>query len=59
MRISDEAREAIERVAAQHGVTVTALIEAWGQALGEGAGKIGQDIVARARALDVARRSRR
>lgn len=57
-RLSDEAHRGWERVATNHGITYSALLEALGQALDEGTYRIPEVTIEAARAIDVDRRNR-
>lgn len=59
IRLSDEAHQGWDREATRNGVTLTALIEALGQALCDGKRPIPATILDAARAIDFERRSRR
>jgi hypothetical protein len=57
--IGDEADAGIEQFLGRRGVTWTALVEALGQLLDEGVDWVPEEAVARARAIDRGRYSRR
>lgn len=54
VRLSEEARDRLDRLCLQHGVTLTALVEA----LGLSDDWLRDDIIGRARSIDQDRRSR-
>lgn len=57
-RLSDEALAGFDRMATRNGITITALLEAFGQ-LARHRDPDGLEVVTRARAIDRERRSRR
>lgn len=59
MRISDDARRGLDRVATRYGVTLTALLEAMGRYLDEDPTRVHQGVIETARQIDFERRSRR
>lgn len=58
VRLSIEAREALDRLCLEHGITLTAYIEALGLATKDGTAKPTAAIIQRARQIDRDRRSR-
>lgn len=58
VRLSREAREALDRLCLEHGITLTAYIEAIGQGTADGTVKPRPEVIRRAREIDRDRRSR-
>lgn len=58
VRLSPEAREALDRLCTEQGITLTAYFEALGLCLADGTLRIRPEVVKRARQIDRDRRSR-
>ena len=59
LRLSDEARRGLDRAATSSGVTLTAMVEAFGRLLDADPSLLLDEAVALARRIDFDRRSRR